>query len=141
MPVTFSANFRTFPSDSRSRVKGFVSDLGRAMEQAMKFGEQVGQDRIETSGTGFEGRRGRVVSGEMRDRFVGKVTKQSLTKIVGELGWTENSPYYALFQEYGFRHAISGKMVDGMFALRDSGDDAWEEFLTLADQALKKWYN
>lgn len=140
MPVTLSANLKSFPNESRSRMKQFVTCLGNAMEQAMKFGEQVGQDRIETSGTGFEGRRGRVVTGEMRDKFDGKVTKQSLDEIVGVLGWTEDSPYYALFQEYGFRHAVSGKMVEGMFALRDSGDDAWEEFKSLSKTCMARFF-
>ena len=140
MGVTLSGGF-TNP-DGAARAKGilFQACIAEAMDKAMKFGVHVGQDTIETSGTGYQGRRGRVVTGDMRDHFDGKVAEQNQTRVVGDLGWLESSPFYALFQEYGFRHWISGNMVEGMHALREAGDQAWDEFKKNAAICVREVY-
>lgn len=122
-------------------IRGQVSiptpaDLGRRVAQAMQetvdFGREVIQDVVETSGTGYEGRRGRVVTGEMRDTARGEVVEASATRVVGRVGWWGDVPEQVAPQEFGVSQhyywgkLIPGKSIPGMFSLRDAEEDGTE---------------
>lgn len=138
MGVTLSGAFKRAGGDAKRKNAQFVTCIATAMDNAMNFGVEVGKDTIETSGTGYQGRRGRVVTGTMRDDFDGKVTEQNTKRVVGQLGWLNSQPFYAKFQEHGF--TVSGTQVEGMMALRNAGEDVWDEFKRDANACVKEIY-
>lgn len=139
MGVTTSGGFKR-SGDNAKRNAQFATCVAGAMDRAMKFGATVGQDTIENTGTGYQGRRGRVDTGVMRDDFSGEVTERDEKRVVGTLGWLQSEPFYAKFQEHGFTHYLTGKHVEGMFALRDAGEQAWDEFRKDANACVKEAY-
>jgi len=138
MGVKTSGAFKRAGGDAKRKNKQFVTCITKAMGSAMRFGAEVGKDTIETSGTGYEGRRGRVKSGKMRDSFDGKVVDSNDTQVVGQLGWLSSDPFYAKYQEHGF--TVSGHQVEGMMALRNAGEDVWDEFKRDANACVREIY-
>lgn len=133
--MTISGNFRTFPRRLESARKQFRECLDQAMVKAIETGVEFGKNAIETRGTGktwqrpWHGRAGsfpgRVDTGEMLREFRGNVDI-GRTETVGTLGWTKEQLYRFLYQELGFTHNITGEEIEGMYALRDAAEEAWE---------------
>lgn len=136
--------------------ENLMRSVQSALDHAIQYGAQRMADHIETRGTGnvwngdfgrLENGRpgrtgsipGRVASGTMRDAVDSKITKRTATTVAGEMGWLEGSPEYAMFQELGFKNALTGASVDGMFALRDSSEEAWEMFKDELAQIVKEY--
>lgn len=132
--VTISGNFRTFPRRLEAARKGLRDCLDRAMIDAIEVGVAFGKNAIETRGTGktwqrpWHGRAGsypgRVDTGEMLREFRGEVDI-ARTETTGKIGWTKEQLDYFIYQELGFQH-LSGEEIEGMFALRDAANEAWE---------------
>lgn len=136
MPAKFTGDW----SSSRAPAAGreLVACLTSAMKQATEFGADVARDVVETSGTGYQGRRGRVDTGIM----VGAIdadSSESAGIIEGRFGWLKGTPYYLIFQEYGFRHYITGELIEGMRALREADDQAWDEFVVSSDKCIERY--
>jgi len=137
MGVKRSRNFTQFPNRSKRRISQFEDCLADAMDTAMKSGAKSGVERIETSGTKKSGKAGRINKGDMRDAFEGALVSKNSKQITGQLGWLLETPFYSKYQDLGFDH-VSGVHVAGMFALRDSSEEAWDEFNRLADGCVRK---
>lgn len=133
--MTISGNFRTFPRRLERARNTFRACLDNAMILAMQEGVKFGKNAIETRGTGRTWERqwggrvgsfpGRVDTGEMRDEFRGEVDIKRV-ETIGKLGWTREQLDYFLYQELGFTHNLTNEEVEGMYALRDAADRAWE---------------
>lgn len=133
--MTISGNFRTFPRRLETARKGFRQCIDQAMVKAIETGVEFGKNAIETRGTGKTWQRpwhgrvgsypGRVDTGEMLREFRGEV-EVGRTETTGKLGWTKEQLTYFVAQELGYSHNITGDEIEGMFALRDAADQAWE---------------
>lgn len=128
--INVETRFKRMPNE----ILGCVE---KAMAGALEFGKNQMVDTIETSGTGFEGRRGRVVTGEMRDEVRAQQSRGK-DSVTGLLGWLEGTPMYAKFQELSFQHYLTGKTVEGMYALANAREEVWDEFIRGCDDCLKK---
>lgn len=131
--------------------KNLIAGMTSAMHAAMEMAEREGVRRINTSGTGRtwaypspNGRAGsyggRVDTGEMRDQF-GSNVEEGAGSVEGKFGWLEGTPFYFLFQEYGFRHWITGELIEGMQALREADEEAWPFFVQEADKHIQEFVN
>jgi hypothetical protein len=138
MGVTYSRNFDTFPRDIESRYRRLRADIQDAMREAMDEGAKLGKAIIEVSGTAKSGKRGRIETGAMRDDFSSDV-KVSSRDIEGRLGWVNNFLDRYGYQESGFRHYLSGEMIEGMRALSLASDRTWDMFTERCDQAVRRF--
>ena len=121
----------------RKQFSELTTRLTHDMEKAIQVGAESVQQVVDTSGTTKSGKAGRIVTGDMRKEVDSRITQASSTMVEGEYGWLEQTPFYATLQDAGFRHWISGELVEGMFALQQSSDIAWAEFNRLADISVK----
>lgn len=113
-----------------------INQVEQAMEEATEKGERALKEFVATRGTGktwkfpsFDTGRagstpGRIDSGDLQGDARGRVTEVTQSRVTGELGWDENSPFYYRLQELGFQHWITGEDIEGMMALRDAADIA-----------------
>lgn len=132
--MRISGNFRTFPLRVAAARRQFRDCLDKAMIDAMSLGVETGKDVIESTGTDREwtrpwgGRsgtgRGRIDTGEMLDEFRADVDIDR-NETRGELGWIRKQEDYYLFQDLGFWHVLSQREIEGMFALREASEEAW----------------
>lgn len=125
------------------------SQLKYALQESLEEGRDEMRRRIENSGTGktwvanwdrwanaHPGRRGsapgRVASGRMRDQVTFEMSSDTKYRVRGRVGWTGRlgKDRYFIAQDQGFRHHITGEMVQGMMILRSIGtfvDERFEE--------------
>lgn len=123
------------------------SEMVTAMEETTEFAKEAIVDVVETSGTDREwsrpwyGRtgsgRGRVDTGEMRDAVKAQ-TSNAGDVIYGNVGWLDGDPEHARFQELGFRHYLTGQMIEGMHALSSVRDEVYQEFASNALNAIRR---
>lgn len=129
----------------RDEVVSLITDV-------TEHAEQVIENVVETSGTnrtwsspwpsrGGGGRRagsgpGRIETGEMF-RAVSSNVEETDSKVVGTAGWVNGGPEYLQWQEDGFRHYISGEMIEGMKSLDVAFEDGKEMLLARASHALR----
>ena len=137
MGVTMTRTFENLGTGLRKQFSELTTRLTHDMEKAIQVGAESVQHVVDTSGTTKSGKAGRIIKGDMRKEVDSKVTQASSTMVEGEYGWLEQTPFYATLQDAGFRHWISGELVEGMFALQQSSDVAWAEFNRLADVSVK----
>jgi len=137
MGVTMTRTFENLGTGLRKQFSELTTRLTHDMEKAIQVGAESVQHVVDTSGTTKSGKAGRIIKGDMRKEVDSRITQASSTMVEGEYGWLEQSPFYWLYQEYGFKHWISGETIKGMFALRQSSDIAWAEFNRLADISVK----
>lgn len=97
---------------------GQVSD---AVEQSLILGKATVKEYISTRGTARSGKAGRIETGKMLKSVRSRKGTFSRVTAEGVFG-LGRGPYYSLFQEEGFRHYLSGRWVEGMFAVVDSRD-------------------
>lgn len=137
MGAKWSRNFILVEKRIQQTPEQLLSCFEKAVKRALDLGKDIMVDRVDTSGTGIDGRRGRVVTGEMRDEIsVQQYSKPN--KVGGFVGWIEGTPEYARWQELGFRHYISGEMVEGMRALLSAKEEVWDEFRKECEDCVKK---
>jgi hypothetical protein len=125
-----------------------IRDLEQAMRETMEIAVDAGRNRIESSGTSKQWSRewrgrtrsgpGRVETGEMRDQFDMAVSSSGQV-VKGRFGWLEGTPYYFLFQEYGFKHWITNELIQGMFALDAADQIAQGVFVGKLERAVKEF--
>ena len=72
----------------------------------------TGEKRVQNGGR----EAGRYETGAFYDSFTWKVTKASKGEYEVRIGWLDNPPDYAAYQEFGFKHR-SGMYVAGADAL------------------------
>jgi len=136
MGITMTRTFGHMMNTNRRKFSELTTRLTQDMGQAIQVGVEAAQQVVDTSGTTKSGKAGRIVTGDMRKELASKTTKASNTMVEGEYGWLEETPFYWLYQEYGFKHYLSGELIVGMFALRESSEVAWAEFNRLADISI-----
>lgn len=101
---------------------------------------------IETASTPYglsQGRGGRSdpARGSMlADVKVRKIPIADPTVRIWEFGWIENFEKYYTFQEGGFTHWVSHKLIPGMFALRDASTAARVRMKTVGPTIIKALY-
>ena len=123
--------------------------LKGALQESLEEGRDEMRRRIGEAGTGKTwvanwdrwanaqpGRRasapGRVASGRMQERVTFEMSSDTKYRVRGRVGWTGRlgKDRYFVAQDQGYRHHITGEMVQGMMILRDIGqfvDDRFEE--------------
>ena len=137
MGAQWSRNFINIETRFKVMPDRLLDCIEGKMREALEFGKESMVDTVETSGTGYQGRRGRVVTGEMRDEIAHQQSR-SKDRITGFLGWLEGTPLHARFQELGFTHALSGKDVEGMKALANAREEVWQEFREGCEDCLRE---
>lgn len=95
----------------------------RALDNAMRGGESVTKNLISTRGTPKSGKTGRIDTGKMRDSVDSETKLDNADEATGRFGWTAESPYYALYQEYGT------STIPAMYALTDAAEIAKTQLL------------
>ena len=118
------------------KVKELSRRTRRAFREAVKDGEELTKDNIETRGTTKSGKRGRIESGAMRDSVDSKITKENQEEIEGWFGY-KDGPYWTAFQEPGFVHYGSGQFVEGTYALTDAGAEIIQNLKEDIDKIVK----
>ena len=121
----------------------------KKMRETVDFGEDRMKTMIETRGTGETWSRpsksgrtgsypGRVDTGKMIGGVKAEV-ERNRNSIVGQYGWIDENPEWHAHQEWGFKHAITGKFIRGMRSLRDSANEADEVFDTKMREAVQEY--
>ncbi len=144
--------FRGFDAISK-KVGEAGPELHRQLKGALQESLEEGRDemrrRIGESGTGntwvanwdssvnaHPDRRasmpGRVASGRMQERVTFEMSSDTKYRVRGRVGWVGRlgKDRYFVAQDRGYRHHITGEMVQGMMILRNIGafvDDRFEE--------------
>lgn len=95
------------------------------LADALQEGEGIMKHNIESRGTSLSGKRGRIETGKMLDAVNSVVRERSNTKFLGAFGWVDKQEDYFVYQENGFHHVGSGRMIEGMYALQDAADEIW----------------
>jgi hypothetical protein len=128
------------------------------MEEAVAAGEDAMYDRIDTSGNpgktwptptpGHWENSGkktqptadRVDTGLMRKSVSSRVFVSAKNSVTGEVGWTEGSEEYFMHQEYGFKHAITGEVIEGMMALRAARETTQDVFRDRVEREIERHF-
>lgn len=147
--IQLSGNFKAFPGKVLRARTEFQNCIEKAMRGAVETGVREGRQNIETRGTGKVWSRpwgpngrtasipGRVDTGEMRDQFKGSVSVEK-SSVVGEVGWTGSKEDYFLYQEEGFNHWITQKWIEGMRALADAKDVAFDLLVEECENCMER---
>lgn len=128
-------------------VAAFVDRLEDAIvntvQEAVDYGEDTVKEIIQSEGTGrswddswdtfshatpgrYQSAPGRVASGRMAGAVDSSLERTgSGNVVVGSFGWLGDVPGYFLAQEGGYKHNISGAEIEGMYAIHDAGDLAF----------------
>ena len=141
MGAKWSRSFAVVENRFKVMPDRLMTCLEGAIRDALEFGKDLMVDTVETSGTEYShsrGRRGRVVTGTLRDEISFQIEKAGKNRIEGLLGWLEGTPMYARMQELGFRHAISGKTVEGMRAIAEAREEVWIEFRQGCEECMRE---
>lgn len=133
--------------EDKFRENYITQEMKFAMEDTVEFTKNVIVDTIENTGTDkmwsrpWFGRTGtgraRVDTGAMRDSVDTDVNVVRNGIVEGRVGWLEGTPEYAKYQEFGFRHWITGEVIEGMHALREGAEQGTEEAVRLLDNVAK----
>lgn len=110
---------------------GLQDEAEKIVAESINEGAALMRDFIQTRGTGWEGRRGRVDEGYMLGDVAASEVQRDRSGVRGQYGWgvTGAKPQdYYRYQEQGFRHWRSGKDVAPMHALLDSFIQTREKF-------------
>lgn len=118
------------------------------MRLTVETAVETGRGKIETSGIGREWTRpwngrsssspGRVESGDMLNEFKGNLDYGN-GSIVGTAGWINKQVDYFRYQEGGFFHVLAQRDVEGMYALREAGEEGWEVLRQEAQKCLNRF--
>lgn len=124
---------RTTVDSGRDRMKALIGVRGTYNRW------QTGWGSMPHGTPGREGSYpGRVASGKMQDAVDSDV-QVSGKSVTGSFGWIAESEPYFLMQEEKFKHAISGRTIEGMHALRDAGEQTDKVFSEEMDNAIRKF--
>lgn len=114
-----------------SRFRDAMKDV---MVETTEFGAESMRDVIDSTGTDREwkstwyGRTGtgrsRNDTGKMRSEVKPGEIHTSQHSVSSSFGWNKGTPFYALFQNYGFTHYLTGEVIEGMNALEEGRLDA-----------------
>lgn len=124
--VKFNGN-----GDPRKWVESKVSKIESAnresMTQAVTESSQLMKEHISNRGTAHSGKRGRIETAKMVGAVNSTVSERTQQKWSGAFGWLTERESYFLYQEDGFTHLGAGRKVEGMYAMRDAGDQVWDQ--------------
>lgn len=109
----------------QSKIDKIESANRESMTEALQEGENIMRHFIETRGTADSGKRGRIETGKMLGAVNSKIIEQNKQIFRGSFGWIDLQENYFFYQENGFHHVRSGKMIEGMYALQDSASEVW----------------
>lgn len=130
-------------------------EMRNVIGQSTEAGAEAMRDRVRLSGTGktwvgdwggypngTPGRtgsfNGRIATGEMLDKIVSSVDTDSKFRVRGRFGWLRGSKPYFMFQDEGFRHALTGQLIEGMQAIRQGNEVAEEVFQEGAERVARQ---
>lgn len=115
-----------------------LKEVEVAMRRAVEKGAESMVNTVETSGTNrvwsspWFGRAGsgpgRIDTGEMLEG-IDSDAKRTRNSVTGEFGWLKESPYWWLYQEYGFEHYISHEIIKGMESLEKADNEVFQDLL------------
>lgn len=81
---------------------------------------------------------GRNASGALVNAVEGRVIREG-NRVIGEVGWLEDIPKYASFQEHGGSHNIIDSLfVSGMHSLRVAEESLGREANLMADEIARR---
>lgn len=103
--------------------------------EAAQTGEEITKHNIEISGTVKSGKRGRIETGEMRDRVTSDYKSDGEMEATAKFGWLSGDGPEK-YQEYGFAH-VGGVTVDGMYSLADARDEVVQNLRDELERGLR----
>lgn len=119
---------------SKLKPERFRERMADVMKDTTEVGARSMRDVIDTTGTDREWRstwygrtgtgRARTNTGKMRSEVKPGDIRKAQHSVFSSFGWNEGDPYYALFQNYGFTHYLTGEVIEGMNALEEGKLDA-----------------
>lgn len=125
----------------------FKRVMSKSMEETTSVGVEVMRDVVETSGTDrlwarpWYGRtgsgRGRIDTGTMLKDIAKDPVTDTSSGVKSAFGWVKGSPTYAVHQEYGFTHVLTGEVVQGMHAMRQAEADATDEAVSSLSNGIQ----
>lgn len=106
-----------------AKVNAITRGNYRALQDAMKEGEEITQTFIATRGTSGTGKQGRIDTGAMLDAVDSETRLENKDEAIGRFGWLEKKPFYAEYQEAGTKY------IAPMYALSDAAEIVRDELL------------
>lgn len=128
-----------FTNDSLNQMTAHFQGLGNRAERVMtKLVEETINDGAALMRSNIEAS-GRIDQGYMLGDVAASEVSATKTQASGSFGWGVTAgpvaPYY-LYQEYGFKHWRSGKMIPPMHALLEAFTTEQEKFQARALEAV-----
>lgn len=106
-------------------------DTFEELERSVADGALYARGFIATRGTRESGKQGRIDEGTMIQAIDHRVDRLANGRARGFFGWLGgwNTPEnkYFVYQEGGFWHVNAGRQIEGMFAIADAAEAAFEE--------------
>lgn len=122
--VTVTGGSKSISSWFEDSIDDTMKDACSIIENAIEDGALTTQINIATRGTPKSGKQGRVRTGDMLDAVKSEMIKSTPREAEGKFGWIDEYEDYFGYQEGGFDH-VGGVTVEGMYALEDAGEEAW----------------
>lgn len=131
-------DLRDLETTIRAIPERVMENLEPAIKEASREGARLMRDFINTRGTGYRGRRGRVESGKMLEQVSNTAERVGSTRLQARWGWIKDREKYFLYQENGFRSTMTQQDVAPMHALLDSFIRVRAEFIADVSKAVRK---
>jgi hypothetical protein len=122
--VKVSGSSKSLTAWFEESVNSVMGDVNDIVADAIEDGALTTQINIATRGTPKSGKQGRVRTGDMLDAVKSEMIKSTPREAEGKFGWIDEYEDYFGYQEGGFDH-VGGVTVEGMYALEDAGEEAW----------------
>lgn len=127
------ANVRVKKKFSGGDPRTWVQEKIRAIDtanrtdlaSAIREGSELTKEHIATRGV--SGKRGRIDTARMVGAVGSRVSERTQSNWTGAFGWIKEKEDYFLYQEGGFKHALSGQEIPAMYALTDAAAQVWDE--------------
>ena len=120
----------------RGKVVRIESGGEEALRESMERGAEYMRYFIMTRGTEKSGKTGRIETRQMLDDVDSSTNVSEAGRVTGRFGWIRNREDYYGFQEGGFEH-VNGGTVEGMYALVDASEYAFEEFQDAMSKVIR----
>lgn len=96
------------------------------------------KELISTRGTAHSGKAGRIDTARMVGAVNSRVSERTRDKWRGSFGWISDQQDYFLYQNDGFQHVGSGRMVEAMYAKQDSAEQVWDSLKARLDEVIRR---
>lgn len=120
-------------------LSGVFQEISEDAQESVVRASETGASEIRKGikTRGISPKAGRIETGRMLDSVDSKVLSKSKDRVAAEFGWIDTFEDYFGYQEGGFNHWLSGKRVEGMYAVSDAAKFTWEELKSELAEVMK----